>query len=89
MTRRERALRIACSLLLGLALFGAGFVTGSRVERANAGGWESLLNLVNEAKKLNTTIKDLDQNIEKLKQNSKDLREMRDRFDPKHKGEAK
>lgn len=82
MTRTERLIRYSVALLLGVALFGAGFYTGGRVERANAGGWEKLLDLVNEAKKLNTTIKDLDQNIEKLKQNSKDLAAMRDRLDP-------
>lgn len=89
MTRREQIVRIGLAVLFGSALYGAGFYTGSRVERAHAGGWEKLLNLVQEAKKLNATIKDLDQNIEKLKQNSKDLREMRDRFDPGHKSEGK
>lgn len=89
MTNRDRYTRIALAVLLGTALYGAGFYTGSRVERAHAGGWEKLLNLVQEAKKLNATIKDLDQNIEKLKQNSKDLRETRDRLDPGHKSEQK
>jgi len=89
MTRRDRAVRIALSSLLGLALFGAGFVTGGRVERAQAGGWDSFLDLVKEAKQLNTTIKDLDQNIEKLKQNSKQLQDLRDRLDPKHKSQTK
>lgn len=89
MSRTERTVRTAVALLMGVALFGAGFVTGGRVERANAGGWEKLLDLVNEAKKLNTTIKDLDQNIEKLKQNSKDLAALRDRLDPSKKSQGK
>jgi len=89
MTRRERVTRIALSSLFGLALFGAGFFTGGRVERAHAGGWERLLDIVSEAKKLNTTIKDLETNIEKLKQNAGDLKEMRDRLDPTYKKQPK
>ncbi len=85
MTRRETLIRTSAAMLLGTGLFAAGFYTGGRVERAHAGTWDKIMDVVAEARRLNNTIQELESNIGKLRQNASDLKQVRDKLDPTYK----
>ena len=89
MTKKQVILRLFLAVLAGTTLFMAGFYTGGRVQRAQAGVWDKLVDLAGEAKKLNSSLKDLESNIQKLKQNAADIKEVRDKLDPTYKKDQK
>ncbi len=89
MTKKQVILRFFLAVLAGTTLFMAGFYTGGRVQRAQAGVWDKLVDLAGEAKKLNSSLKDLESNIQKLKQNAADIKEVRDKLDPTYKKDQK
>ncbi len=89
MANRQWILRLSIAVLAGTALFTAGFYTGSRVQRAQAGVWDRLVDIAGEAKKLNSSLKDMEANIQKLKQNAADIKEVRDKLDPAYKKDQK
>ncbi len=86
---RKKMVRLFLAVLAGTTLFVAGFYTGGRVQRAQAGVWDRLVDIAGEAKKLNASLKDLEANIQKLKQNASDIKEVRDKLDPTYKKEQK